>query len=559
MAPRRARQLRRSGLSLKTVNRGPASPWTAAFGAAARLHSTHHARRCAKSAWKAERQRLTVVRGSKASARAGRDTSRRAGAGTGRPSRAWLDRRVVAARARKKNQDGVSPSFRQPCGFGAVQVFSGYNAPNGPREHTLASTHARLVSDSSPVRYMPRYVPCRLSWPGGPGRARRTCRELLPHPVGDSVLVADINHAGLLGEVPETGRAAILFHPPQGLGEVRLATQMTTFKRRSGVPASIRSSRNREASVSCPSPMCFRPRCGLPDLTAAAASWPPARAGMLLEIRQHFFVTADDLADQVRPGDGLLQLAGRAGDAGDQRFDLELVGVHHQAHQRLLIVRVAADVSQHASRGRSAADNDGTTDRGSMVRPMRSKEIKRDLFIVPKPKSWQNDRGRIMTRRRSETCDLRSVGLLGTSESPMSTGPRVHVTPEFSCHRFSCPSKIAKNEHRTPAASLPQALAGGVHHDTSGWTVGVLVIVSFVDAGVEQMPQAIASHQGVGRVDAVAVRRSRLAARDPRTALVSLPSDSICGETGFQVHRLSLDAVVAQHAHATHDVWVTDR
>jgi len=69
---------------------------------------------------------------------------------------------------------------------------------------------------------------------------------------------------------------------------------------------------------------------------------------MFLETRQRLLVAADDLADQVRPSDGLLQLPRHAGGAGDERFDLELVRVHHQANQGLLIIRVTTDVGQHS-------------------------------------------------------------------------------------------------------------------------------------------------------------------------------------------------------------------
>jgi hypothetical protein len=71
-------------------------------------------------------------------------------------------------------------------------------------------------------------------------------------------------------------------------------------------------------------------------------------SGMFLETRQRLLVAADDLADQVRPSDGLLQLPRHAGGAGDERFDLELVRVHHQANQGLLIIRVTTDVGQHS-------------------------------------------------------------------------------------------------------------------------------------------------------------------------------------------------------------------
>ena len=52
-------------------------------------------------------------------------------------------------------------------------------------------------------------------------------------------------------------------------------------------------------------------------------------------------------ANEFRFRDGHLELPGNSGGRRNQTFDAELVAVNHQPNQRLLIIRVAADVGQH--------------------------------------------------------------------------------------------------------------------------------------------------------------------------------------------------------------------
>lgn len=76
----------------------------------------------------------------------------------------------------------------------------------------------------------------------------------------------------------------------------------------------------------------------------------PAR-GMAEEIRPHAAVGFDELADEFRPGDGLLEFTRGAGSAGDEAFDLKLVGIDQKADERLLVVRIAADIGEHEQAG----------------------------------------------------------------------------------------------------------------------------------------------------------------------------------------------------------------
>lgn len=74
---------------------------------------------------------------------------------------------------------------------------------------------------------------------------------------------------------------------------------------------------------------------------------PLTAVSMLSEIRPHFAIRADNLADQVGAGDGGLQLTGRARRAGDQAFKVEFICVNHQPDHRLLIIGIAANVGEH--------------------------------------------------------------------------------------------------------------------------------------------------------------------------------------------------------------------
>ena len=51
---------------------------------------------------------------------------------------------------------------------------------------------------------------------------------------------------------------------------------------------------------------------------------------------------------------------------------------------------------------------------------------------------------------------------------------------------------------------------------------------------------------------------SPVASGNPAAALVTLPGDPVLGETGFQVHRLGPDAVMAEYPDAAPGVWVTE-
>ena len=66
-------------------------------------------------------------------------------------------------------------------------------------------------------------------------------------------------------------------------------------------------------------------------------------------------VCLDCLTNQIRPNDVLFQLAGSAGGGGDQSLDFKLIGVGHEANQRLLVVGVAAKSVRMTSRGRAGS------------------------------------------------------------------------------------------------------------------------------------------------------------------------------------------------------------
>jgi hypothetical protein len=58
-------------------------------------------------------------------------------------------------------------------------------------------------------------------------------------------------------------------------------------------------------------------------------------------------VSLDDLPNQVRAHHVHLEFSRDSGGGGDQALDIELVGVGHQPDHRLLVIRVATNVSQN--------------------------------------------------------------------------------------------------------------------------------------------------------------------------------------------------------------------
>ena len=68
--------------------------------------------------------------------------------------------------------------------------------------------------------------------------------------------------------------------------------------------------------------------------------------GVPLQVGQHLAIGVENLANELRAGDRLLQFAGRAGAGGDQQLEIELVRIHHQPNHGLLVVGIRADVRQ---------------------------------------------------------------------------------------------------------------------------------------------------------------------------------------------------------------------
>ena len=122
---------------------------------------------------------------------------------------------------------------------------------------------------------------------------------------------------------------------------------MVMFNGRSGVPASMRAISARDAAVSWPAPMCCAAAMRVAGHHPCAERFgrrPPR--GVPLQVRQHFAIRVDDLANELRARDRLFQFAGRAGAGGDQQLEIELVRIHHQANHGLLVVGIPADVRQ---------------------------------------------------------------------------------------------------------------------------------------------------------------------------------------------------------------------
>ena len=86
--------------------------------------------------------------------------------------------------------------------------------------------------------------------------------------------------------------------------------------------------------------------------------------GVALQVRQHLAIRVDNLVNEIRPRDRFLQFARRAGGAGDQQLEIELIRIHHQANHGLLIVRIPADVGEDRKSGtlRRAEHRDGHAD-----------------------------------------------------------------------------------------------------------------------------------------------------------------------------------------------------
>ena len=106
---------------------------------------------------------------------------------------------------------------------------------------------------------------------------------------------------------------ALVLHAPQRLREVRLPAPDDDVQgafRRAGVDPLDQEPRAFRVVPFADVLSAALWIAGLDPLSQRVGLRPAT--GVLPKVRQHAFVTADDLADQVRPGDGLLQLARRA-------------------------------------------------------------------------------------------------------------------------------------------------------------------------------------------------------------------------------------------------------
>ena len=98
----------------------------------------------------------------------------------------------------------------------------------------------------------------------------------------------------------------------------------------------------------------------------------------------------------------------------------------------------------------------------------------------------------------------------------------------------------------------PEGIAGGGEDGSVGFSVGVLVVVGEVAAGVEEPPFSISLHEVVRGVKEVGGDAfAGLIARNPRGAGGAVPRDAVVGVAWLDVDGLGIEAVAAEKSEAT--------
>ena len=303
------------------------------------------------------------------------------------PTPAWL-RRVggIVPTERQEEEPRWRVSFLQT----AVRVGGRPGLGRVQRAERAAAAHVLVDPGTAGQRRVTGEVHAAIHGVAEVATGRRFREDVVhagklgAHPVGDPILIADVVDAQLAHERGQPRRSAILFHSPQRLREVGLPAPDGDVQwaiRSAGVNAGSQRPRRRRV-VAGANVLAAAMRVARHHPFAERCGRRPPR-GVPLEVRQHFAVRVDNLANELRARDRLFHFTGCAGAGGDQQLEIELVRVHHQANHGLLVVGIRADVRQDgkarplrgAEHGDRCVESGGIREAGEAGHPAVSGEV----------------------------------------------------------------------------------------------------------------------------------------------------------------------------------------